>query len=224
MGRRGPLKRARRPAESDVMADPEAGPSIKGSVFSTVVEDVNAALAAAGREIDLGRWLEPQDVGLLEQKIVVARWYDIQAYARMNQLLRDVAGGGRNDYLRDRGRHTARRLLEGGLYAQLEYAQRAEVMNAEPEVRHQAFGRDLRLLTTISASLLNFSRWAARPDPEHERRYLIEVSDAEAFPEVLCWRSDGFVNEMATQHGDADIWTWDRPSHERVVFRMVRSL
>lgn len=205
-------------------AGPDSIPSIKGSVFATVVEDVKRTLAESPSEIDPGRWLQHEDVALLDQKVVVARWYDIRSYTRMNELLRDLAGDGSNEYLRDRGRHTARRLLEGGLYAQLEYVQNAEVASAAPEARCAAFGRDLRLLTTLSASLLNFSRWAYRPDPDHERRYLIEVLDARAFPEVLCWRSDGFVNEMATQHGDADIWAWQRPHRDRIVFHMVREL
>jgi hypothetical protein len=44
--------------------------------------------------------------------------------------------------------------------------------------RFAAFGRDLELLTATSASILNFSRWASRPDPEREGRYLIEVTEA----------------------------------------------
>ena len=35
----------------------------------------------------------------------------------------------------------------------------------------EAFGRDLRLLTTISASILSFSRWAMKLDPDHDRQY-----------------------------------------------------
>ena len=136
----------------------------------------------------------------------------------MGELLRDIAGEGSNEYLRQQGRQTARRLLEAGLYGQLEYLQRTEVSKvADAKARYEAFGRDLRLLTSLSASILNFSRWTAEPDPERTRRYCIVVSDAVDFPEVLCWRSDGFVNEMATRHDDADLWGWDRPSRDRIV-------
>ena len=88
--------------------------------------------------------------------------------------------------------------------------------------RFEAFGRDLRKLTTLSASILNFSRWTSKPDPEREGYYVIDVSDARAFPEVLAWRSDGFVNEMASRHGDPDLWTWQRMSADLIVFRMLR--
>ena len=53
---------------------------------------------------------------------------------------------------------------------------------------------------------------------------MIEVSEAKDFPDVLCWRSDGLVNEMATQHGEPDLWRWDRVRKDLVLFRMVRSL
>jgi hypothetical protein len=201
-------------------------PSIKGSVFGGVVEDVNKLLsrgALARRE--LARWLEPSDLELLDRTILVSDWYDIRAYTRMNELLRDVEGGGSNDYLKECGRRTARRLLEAGLYRQLEYLNRTELERAtDPKTRYEAFGRDLRLLSTISGSILSFSRWTVEPDPKHADRYGIEVSEAHDFPEVLCWRSEGFVNEMASQHGQPDLWRWRRFASDRIVFEMVRPL
>jgi predicted hydrocarbon binding protein len=201
-------------------------PSIKGSVFAGVIEDVCKLVRRGGVSVDeLTRWLKPQDMDLLEQKIVVSEWYDIAIYTRMNELLRDVEGGGSNEYLRQLGRRTARRLLESGLYQQLEYVQRTELSRAqEKRVRFEAFGRDLRLLATLSGSILNFSRWKSKPDPEEAGRYVIEVSEAKDFPEVLCWRSDGLINEMATQHGEPDLWRWERTADDLVAFRMVRSL
>jgi hypothetical protein len=198
--------------------------SIKGSVFAVVIEDVCKLVARGGLSVDeLTRWLKPQDVDLLEQEIVLSEWYSIAIYTRMNELLRDVEGGGSNEYLRERGRRTARRLLESGLYQQLEYLHRTELGKAtEQRTRFEAFGRDLRLLTTLSGSILNFSRWKSKPDPEETGRYVIEVSETRDFPEVLCWRSDGLINEMATQHGEPDLWRWERVAGDLIVFRMVR--
>jgi hypothetical protein len=199
-------------------------PSIKGSVFANVVEDVCKLIAREGLSVDeLTRWLTPQDLDLLETEILVSEWYDIAVYTRMNELLRDVESGGSNEYLRQRGRLTAQHLLQSGLYQQLEYLQRTQLGKANAQrARFEAFGRDLRLLTTLSGSILNFSRWVSRPDPHEVGRYIIEVSEAQDFPEVLCWRSDGFVNEMATQHGEPDLWRWERTAADRVVFHMVR--
>lgn len=201
-------------------------PSIKGSVFSGVVEEVNKLLEGGSvSRKDAARWLETYDFAQLGQPVLITSWYDIRSYARMNELLRELAGQGSNEYLRDLGRQTARRLLEAGLYTQLEYLHRTEVARAvNGPARVSAFGRDLRLLATISASILNFSRWTVRPDPEQAARYRIEVTEARDFPEVLAWRSDGFVNEMANQHGDPDMWAWQRVSDDRIVFRMIRDV
>ena len=201
-------------------------PSIKGSVFISTVEEV-------GKLIDIGelsrgelpRWLEPSDMELLDDQIFASHWYDIRAYKRMNELLRDVVGNGSNEFLRERGRETARRLLEAGLYAQLQYLNRAAVsQETSAAARYEAFGRDLRLLSTLSGSIFNFTRWAPRPDHEHAGRYCIEVTEARDFPDVVCWRSEGFVNQMADQHGDNDLWSWERPTQDRVLFKMKRAI
>jgi hypothetical protein len=197
-------------------------PSIKGSVFAAAVEDVSKLIATATLSpVEAKRWLEPEDFALLDSLVSVASWYDIRSYDRMNQLLRDVEGGGSNDYLRDKGRQTAKRLLEAGLYAQLEYLHRTEFSRTtNAQERFKAFGRDLKKLSTLSASILSFSSWNARTDPEHAMRYRIEVSEAANMPETLAWRSDGFVNELAAQHDTPDLWSWSRPRHDLIVFRM----
>jgi hypothetical protein len=201
-----------------------ATPSIKGSIFASVVEDVHKAVASgAVRKDELARWLGASDVALLDAKILVSNWYDIRSYDRMNLLLRDVVGQGDDEYLRERGRETARKLGAAGIYAQMEYLQRTEVSTAARPARFEAFGRDLRKLTTISASILNFSTWTPRPDPDHADRWLIEVTDARDFPETLAWRSDGFVNGMSAKHSHGDLWRWERPAPDRIVFRMQRA-
>jgi len=201
-------------------------PSIKGSVFVGVVEALEKAISdGAISPGELDRRLDPSDLELLEAEILVSSWYDIRAYTRINELLRDAVGQGSNEYLKTRGRETARRLLEAGFYAQLEYLNRTEVSQTSgQQARFEAFGRDLRKLSTISASILNFSNWSSAPDPAHADRYVLEVSEAIDFPEVLCWRSDGFVNEMSSLHGEGDLWEWKRVAPDRVVFTMHRGM
>ena len=93
---------------------------------------------------------------------------------------------------------------------------------ADPQLRFAAFGRDLRLLTSLHGSILNFGQQTARVDPGRADRYLIEITDAAPLPESLCWTTDGFVNRMASEHGHADLWRWERPTRELIVFRMLR--
>ncbi|MFI5314736.1 MAG: hypothetical protein ACHQ6T_03475 [Myxococcota bacterium] len=201
-------------------------PSIKGSVFSALVEDINKLLAGKRlKQEELARWLNPKDLQVLAAPVQPFEWYDIRSYARMSELLRDVEGGGSNEYLRKRGARNAKRLLEAGLYQQLEYTQRTLfAQESEKNARFEAFGRDLGRLTTISASILNFGRTTHKPDPDRKMRWLLEITQAKAYPETLVWASDGFTNEMARQHNTPDLWAWERPEPDRIVWHMTREL
>jgi hypothetical protein len=201
-------------------------PSIKGGVFGLAVDDVRKLLKdGAISPHQAERWLDPLDFEVLDRPVSHVDWYDVQIYGRLLALLRDVEGKGSNDYLCQRGARSAERLLEAGLYQQLEYLNRTQLGRAtDAKSRYEAFGRDLRLLTTVSASILSFSRWASQPDPEYADRYRIEVSQAEAFPEGLVWTSQGFMNRMATQHGEPDLWRGERVRTDLIVYRMIRAL
>lgn len=199
-------------------------PSIKGSVFSVLVENVSKLIASGDLSMEeLARRVEPGDLAYFKREVLVSQWYDIRAYDRLNTLLLEVEGRGDTEYLREQGRETARHLMEQGLYTQLSYVSRAEVSEqTDPEARFEAFGRDLRLLTSLSNSILNFTTWKSRPDPDRPLRYVIEVTDARDMPESLCWRSDGFINGMAERHGRGDLWKWSRPRRDLVRFQMLR--
>jgi hypothetical protein len=201
-------------------------PSIKGSVFSGHAEQVLKLVSAGEISRDeLSRRLEPGDIAILENPIHATQWYDIRVYERIVLLRRDVGGDESNACLQRYGAASAERLLEAGLYQQLDYLRRTQVAaRQEAEARFLAFGRDLRLLVSLHSTVLNFSRVAVKVDPEWDDRYVIEHSDASAYPEVLCWTTQGFFNRMAAEHGDADLWFWERPSPDRVEYRMNRSL
>jgi hypothetical protein len=203
---------------------PATIPSIKGSVFIAIVEDVQKSLAAQKvKRSELGRWLRPKDVELIDSPIHAHEWYDVRIYARMSELLRDVEGGGKNEYLQQRGARSARRLLDSGLYAQLEYLQKANFgRKGDPKERFAALGRDLSRTTTLSSAILNFSKWEAKPDPKNPKRWMIEVNGARDYPDALAWASCGFTNECAKQQNQRDFWVWERADADRIVFRMTR--
>ena len=170
---------------------------------------------------ELENHLLPRDLALFDEPIRVTAWYDIRSYTRILELLRDVAGEGSNDFLLERGAASAERLLYSGLYAQFEYLKRTQMQAAStPRDRYLAFGRDLRLLVTLNDSVLNFSRGGVEGDPEHADRWMLVTSDAAAYPEVLCWTTQGFNNRMAQEHGSPDLWYWERPQPDRIHFRM----
>lgn len=202
-------------------------PSIKGTVFEKAAEDIGKLLG--GGELSRAqaeRWLEPDDFALMERKIVVSGWYDIRAYGRMCRLLLEVVGHGDVEYLRERGRETFRRMQAAGLYSQVEYVQRTEVARVQsPSERFAAFGRDLRILITMGAQIVNFSKWTGHPDPDHPQRYLVEMTEARDYPDECCWTTEGFMNEMTNQYeGAGDVWRWQRTAPDRVVYRMGRDL
>ena len=201
-------------------------PSIKGSIFARGTEDV-LKLVADGRlaRRELERRLSGEDLAVLEQPVVPAAWYDMKVYGRLLDLLREVEGNGQDEYLRRRGAKSAEVLIAAGFYQQMEYLNRTEVrQHRDPALRFQAFGRDLRLLTSLHGSILNFAQQTARVDPDRADRYIIEFTDAGPMPEPLCWTTDGFINRMASKHGHADLWRWERPTPERVVYRMLRDI
>lgn len=200
------------------------GPSIKGSIFALAIQDL-LKLVESGQvsRDELERNLEPGDARYLSEPIGVSGWYDVRAYGRVLELLRDLEGNGENEYLRQRGARSAQTLLERGLYQQLEYLDRMQIKAAnDPDARFRAFGRDLKLL--LSMQLHNFGTRSVEVDPDHPHRYIIEFGDAEAYPEALCWTTDGFINAMAKQHDAVDLWYWERPRPDLVRFKMKRSV
>jgi hypothetical protein len=199
-------------------------PAIKGSVFWRVAERVQEVVATSGLSpADLLRWLEPGDRELLDDEPSVSGWYDIRIYDRLNALLLEVDGRGDVEYFRREGQATAKALLKKGFYSQLEHLHRTEASRQqEPRLRFEAFGRDLRLVATLSTGILDFSSWTSKPDPDHALRYLIEVTEAEPISEALAYRSEGFINGMATSHGEGRLWEYDRVRPDLIQYRMLR--
>ena len=160
-------------------------PSIKGSIFARSAEDVSK-LVSSGKlsQAELRRMLPEGDLAVLAQPIAATSWYDVQVYGRLLDLLRAVEGGGENEYLRQRGVRSAEALMQAGLYQQMEYLKRTEVaQKTDAQARFVAFGRDLRLLTSLHASILNFSKQTAKVDPDRPGHYMIETTNAAAMPE-----------------------------------------
>jgi len=190
------------------------------------VEDTLKLLSAGTlARNDLKRWLRPKDIALLDQPVSSSGWYDVQAYGRLLELLRDTEGEGRNEYLRERGARSAELLRKAGQYQQMEYLSRTQAaQQKDPRARVLAFGRDLRLITTMFGNLLNFGRLLVKQDPEHENRYVMEYVEVAPYPEGLCWTTDGFVNRISVPRGEPDLWRWDRPAPELIIFQMTRSL
>jgi hypothetical protein len=200
--------------------------SIKGSALTAVVDDVNR-LRSSGRIDDalLDAHLEAPDRALLESQILPASWYPIDAYGRLTALLLEVDGRGRTEYLNGRGAATARRLIESGIYAQLERASGEGVridasMSREDQMRE--FGRTIRLVTSLSGSIFDFGRWQVGVDPDHADRFRITIEDVEAMPDVAIHTIEGFINAIgeASPHIKHLHWRGERRAPGTIVYTM----
>ena len=198
-------------------------PSVKGSVVAGTIENARKLLEEGSLSpADLEARLRPEDLALFEEPTNVSKWYDLEFYRRLAELLHEVDGGPRDEYFRKKGFDRGHKLIEAGLYQQMEYVRRPKVARErDPEARFEAYGRDLKLFVTLSGSLLNFSRWSVARDPDHDDRYRIEVRDAAAFPDFLGWGSEGLINAMADAHGLPPLWRYERVAPDFVVFRML---
>jgi hypothetical protein len=196
-------------------------PSIKGSALSSVVEDVRR-LRDEGRlgADELEARLEAADLALIDAKIQAALWYPIDGYRRLSELLLDVEGGGDPEYLVARGAHAAERLWAAGLYVQLQHGeQRAEAARRGTGVFSE---RDARLITTLSAAIFNFTRWAYRVEGGESR---IEVTEAGDWPEVAVLASRGFLQCVVGRlRGIETTIVATRPAPDRVEFRYPLTL
>jgi hypothetical protein len=201
-------------------------PSVKGSLFIRAVEDVLKLISSGAlARKELGRWLRPTDVALLDKPVTPSGWYDVKAYGQLLELLKDVEGEGKNEYLRERGARSAELLRKAGQHQQMEYLTRTQAAQQnDPRARFLAFGRDLRLITTMYGTLLSFGRQLVKEDPQHAGRYVMEYVEVTPYPEGLCWTTDGFVNRISQPRGQPDLWKWERPVPDRLIFRMTRSL
>jgi hypothetical protein len=200
-------------------------PSIKGRIFARGAEDLLKLVADGGISWkELERRLPEGDVEILRQRVNPGDWYDVQVYGRLLELLKVLEGGGRNEYLRERGAGSAEALIRAGIYPQMEYLNRTQAsQQGDTESRFEAFGRDLRLLTSLHGSILNFGQQTPVVDPDHAHRYRIEIREAAPMPDALCWTTDGFMNRMSSQHRMSDLWRWERPSRDLVIYRMTRT-
>jgi hypothetical protein len=199
-------------------------PSVKGSVVAETIENARKLLEEGSLSLShLEAKLRPEDLELFEEPTNISKWYDMEFYQRLAELLHEVDGGPRIDYFRKKGFDRGHKLIEAGLYQQMEYVERSKVAREQdPKARFEAYGRDLRLFVTLSGAILNFSSWSVARDPDHSDRYQIEVRDASAFPDFMGWGSEGLINAMASRHGLYDIWRYERITPDFVVFRMLR--
>jgi hypothetical protein len=197
-----------------------AAPSIKGTAFQSVVEDV-CRLREAGRlaEDVLDARLEADDLRLLDAKVLPGLWYPLASYGRLTELLMEVEGGGRVSYVVARGARAAERLFAAGLYQQLA---RGDEIGARKAASNERWSeQEANLMTSLAGAIFNVSRWRYVIEPGVTGTSRIEVSEAAALPEVSRWAAQGFVEYTSSRlSGVTTRVTSERPSPDRIVFTL----
>ena len=200
-----------------------AVPSIKGTAIQSVAEDLKALIASGriAREWIEAR-LDAEDLRILDDKVLPGMWYPLASYERLTQILIEVDGGGKPDYVVRRGARAAERLFAAGLYLQLE---RGEEIGAQKRERGEGWTeREGNLVASIAGAIFNVSRWRFRIDATDPALQHIEVTEADALPETSRLAAQGFIEYTTSRLSGAPVRvTSERTGRDRIVFTLRRS-
>jgi hypothetical protein len=208
-------------------------PSIKGTIFCAVADEIQA-LRDQGRisEDWLAVALEAADIDLLDKKqALAASWYPIASYARFLDLLCATEGEGSASYYEKRGHMSARRLMDAGLYSQLDLLDSLVDGSriddpASREAGMRAYRKRLSVVISLAGSIYNVGQWKVLDDDEHPGRVMIEILDAAAYSDGMVGAIVGFLDECArTVSRNIDrLYRSERPEPDRVLIRMREDL
>ncbi len=186
-------------------------PSIKGAAFQSVTEDVHR-LQNAGRlpESLLVARLKPEDLHALDELTVPALWYPIATYGRLLDLLCEVEGRGRPEYLVDRGARAAERLMAAGAWR--------HVLSSADRWGHRAG----EAMIQVAKGFYNFTEWRLEHHTPTDR-YTLSVTEAGDFPDPARFAAQGFVQVLFGRMGGRAVdVTSVRPSPDRIVYEIRR--
>jgi hypothetical protein len=207
-------------------------PSIKGTIFCPVAEEVRK-LRDSGRvsEDRLGAELEKQDIELLDKADLTASWYPISTYARLLDLLCQVEANGAASYYESRGHMSAKRLMEAGMYSQLDLLDSIADQNLvdTPEAEQaalRAYRKRLAVVISLARSIYNVGEWTVIDDEEHPGRVMIEVTEASDYSDGMIGAIVGFLDECANAVSEkiGKLYQSERPDRDRVRIRMRHDL
>ncbi len=162
-------------------------PSIKGTGFESVVDDIQRLLDTRQLTRDeLEEKLTPDDLIILESKIGPASWVPIDTYRRVVDILISIeAHGDPQGYLFQRGWRAAERLHKAGLYSQFD---------ATAEKWGMRVGK---LIVTLGPVMYNFTEWQYELAPAPLRGFQVIVRSTAEFPECARFTALGFIEYLA---------------------------
>jgi hypothetical protein len=118
-------------------------------------------------------------------------------YAGLLELLRDVEGGGRDEYLVERGVRAAERLMQVGAYRH--FLQSAARWGE----------RAGQAMIQLASAFYNFTEWTFSHDPGRDT-YALDVTGAREFPDAAGLTAQGFVQVLFTHMGGKSVHVTSR--------------
>jgi hypothetical protein len=187
-------------------------PAIKGAALGGLVQDLKRELDAGGPTAStLEARLEAGDIALLEDgKLSPTQWIPLAQYERMSDALYTVRGAGRRraEFFHERGRSAAQRLIDGGIYQQLDFSARADGTSS---LDHLV--RDTKLRLSLMAGLINRGKARVEPLDRELGTMRIEIHEAREIPECLAHTLAGFMERCAEAGGrESRPWRSMRPT------------
>ena len=156
--------------------------------------------------------MTPQDMDVLESKVQAALWYPLQSFGRMTKLLLEYEGRGDVEYLRERGRRAAERIVATGIYDQLS----ANLMETYGE-------RVGRVMVTLGPSMYRDTEWTYEVvlDPQGRERigFRVGLTCPVEFPALCRHATLGFIEFLTERTLDVPYsFTSAQPAPNRVDF------
>ena len=202
-------------------------PQTKGILLISIVADV-LRLEREGRisREELEEQIGPDALKVIDSGLSPVSWYSPLVYRDLARVLMRLEGRGSHDmeYLRQRGERAGERLVESGIYQQLDYLKRQVEARGGRPVDRESFAQSLRLIVSMPAGLMKGGKWTVGPDPDHPDRVQIVVTDVEGLPEENAQAICGILTGVSFQGGSRLAFRYERPAPDRILYRMDRDI
>lgn len=183
---------------------------VKGVLLLSAVDAVRQMLDAGQvQHEEVAEHLRLEDLEYLKQPILPSLWYPVDACGRFVDLLWELEGRSPS-FPAERGAQAARRILEGGVYAEL-------MKTAKRWGPNQL----ATALINLAAQLYDFMHWELVGNYT-DAAYAIRVRGAAAWPDVLRHASEGFIRVLHSHASDRVLSvTSERTTLDCVLFQIA---
>ncbi|MCG8591322.1 MAG: hypothetical protein MJE66_18670 [Proteobacteria bacterium] len=194
-------------------------PRVKGTLLQGVAATVQGYVEQGALSVeDLEARLSAETLSLLEQKLLIIRWYPVVAYRELLDVVWEVDGRRRPEFLLQLGEAAAKGLLMSDTYRSFLDSARASEHRSVDELLRRA-----RVTIRLTDMFYDFVRVSAHYDDQWHRLELI-YDEVEPFSEAMVLATQGFLNGLLDLVADPNpdlgplLWKMERPEPARVIF------